>query len=56
MVLYLYKKLQDANYGLSNATGTVLILVDVLFIVCIRRLFNGRDEEAPAKRKGGRQE
>lgn len=56
MVLYLYKKLQDANYGLSSATGAVLILVGVLFIVCIRRLFNGRDEEAPAKRKGGRQE
>lgn len=39
MVLYLYKKMQDSNYGLSSATAVVLIVVGVLFIVCIRALF-----------------
>lgn len=52
MVLYMYKKLQDANYGMASATAVVLIIVGVIFIVCIRALFTGfRDENAPAKKK-----
>lgn len=51
LVLFLYKKMQDANYGLSSATGLVLIVVGVIFIVCIRRLLCGRDDAA---RKGAK--
>lgn len=54
LVLYLYKKMQDANYGMSNATGMVLINVGVIFIVCIRRLLCGRDEERVRVRKGAK--
>ena len=49
MVLYLYKKMQDANYGLSSATAVILIVVGILFIICIRKLFEGRSETIPAK-------
>lgn len=51
LVLYLYKKMQDANYGVSSATAMVLIVVGVLFIVCIQRLFAGR-RETVRKKKG----
>lgn len=54
LVLYLYKKMQDANYGMSNATGMVLIIVGVIFIVCIRRLFCGRDDEHVRAGKGAK--
>lgn len=49
MVLYLYKKMQDANYGLSSATAVILIIVGILFIICIRKLFEGRGETVQAK-------
>ena len=49
MVLYLYKKMQDANYGLSSATAVILIIVGILFIICIRKLFEGRSETVQAK-------
>jgi raffinose/stachyose/melibiose transport system permease protein len=54
LVLFLYKKMQDANYGLSSATGFVLIVVGVIFIVCIRRLLGGRDDESGRARKAAR--
>ena len=49
MELYLYKKMQDANYGLSSATAAILIIVGILFIICIRKLFEGRSETVQAK-------
>ena len=51
MVLYMYKKLQDSNYGRASASAVILILVGVIFIVCIRAIFTGRNEEAAAARK-----
>ena len=50
MVLYMYKKMQDANYGMASATAVILIIVGVIFIVCIRALFTGRSDEAMAKK------
>ena len=41
MVLYMYKKLQDTNYGMASATAVILIVIGVIFIVCIRALFTG---------------
>ena len=40
MVLYMYKKMQDANYGVSGATAVILIIVGVLFITAINTLFS----------------
>ena len=54
MVLYMYKKLQDANYGIASASAVVLIVVGVLFIVCIRKLFEGQSEEAAMIKKARR--
>ena len=51
MVLYMYKKMQDSNYGRASASAVILILVGVIFIVCIRAIFTGRSEEAAAARK-----
>ena len=51
MVLYMYKKMQDANYGRASASAVILILVGIIFIVCIRVIFTGRNEEAAAARK-----
>ena len=51
MVLYMYKKMQDANYGRASASAVILILVGIVFIVCIRVIFTGRNEEAAAARK-----
>ena len=52
MVLYMYKKMQDTNYGMASATAVILIIVGVIFIVCIRALFTGRSEQAaPRKRR-----
>ena len=42
IVLYLYKKLQDVNYGMASASAAVLIVVGAIFIICIRRLFRER--------------
>ncbi len=53
IVLYMYKKMQDANYGMASASAVILILVGVVFIVCIRKLFAGRDEQA-ARARGAR--
>ena len=55
IVLYLYKKMQDANYGMASASAVILIIVGILFIVCIRALFTGRDDNpltAKKRRKG----
>lgn len=49
MVLYMYKKMQDANYGLSAATAVVLIIVGILFILCINKLFSIGSGEAKKK-------
>lgn len=51
MVLYMYKKMQDSNYGRASASAVILILVGIIFIVCIRAIFTGRNEEAAAARK-----
>ena len=48
IVLYMYKKLQDANYGMASASAVILIIIGVIFIVCIRKIFEGRNEEAAA--------
>ncbi len=54
IVLYMYKKLQDANYGMASASAVILIIVGVLFIVCIRKIFEGHDREAAALKKARR--
>ena len=51
IVLYMYKKLQDSNYGMASASAVILIIVGVIFIVCIRKLFEGRSEQAQQMRK-----
>ena len=51
IVLYMYKKLQDANYGMASASAVILIIVGVIFIICLRKLFEGRNEEAYRARK-----
>lgn len=43
IVLYLYKKLQDANYGMASASAIILIVVGAVFIICIRKLFEERN-------------
>ncbi len=50
IVLYMYKKLQDTNYGMASASAVILILVGVIFIVCIRKLFEGRAETVKVKK------
>ncbi len=54
IVLYMYKKMQDANYGLASASAVILIIVGVIFIICIRKIFEGRNEEAAALKKARR--
>ena len=54
IVLYMYKKLQDANYGVASASAVILIIIGVVFIVCIRKIFEGRNEETAALKKAGR--
>ena len=39
IVLYLYKKLQDSNYGMAAASAIVLIIIGALFIITTRKLF-----------------
>ena len=46
IVLYLYKKLQDSNYGMAAASAIVLIIIGAVFIVCIRKLFEERRKGA----------
>ncbi len=48
IVLYLYKKLQDSNYGMAAASAIVLIVIGAVFIVFIRKLFQERGKEAAA--------
>ena len=50
IVLYMYKKLQDSNYGMASASAVILIIVGVIFIVCIRKLFEGRGETVKVKK------
>ncbi len=50
IVLYMYKKLQDTNYGMASASAVILIVVGVVFIVCIRALFEGRSETVKVKK------
>ena len=54
MVLYMYKKLQDTNYGMASASAVILIVVGVIFIVCIRALFSIGSDEAKAKKNARR--
>jgi raffinose/stachyose/melibiose transport system permease protein len=54
IVLYMYKKMQDANYGMASASAVILIIVGVIFIVCIRKLFEGRSEQAKMIRQARR--
>ena len=54
IVLYMYKKMQDANYGMASASAVILIIVGVIFIVCIRKLFEGRSEQAQMIRQARR--
>lgn len=46
IVLYLYKKLQDSNYGMAAASAVILIIIGALFIICIRKLFAERRKGA----------
>lgn len=50
IVLYMYKKLQDSNYGMAGASALILIIVGIVFIVCIRKLFEGRSETVKVKK------
>jgi raffinose/stachyose/melibiose transport system permease protein len=50
IVLYMYKKLQDTNYGMASASAVILIIVGVVFIVCIRALFEGRGDTVKVKK------
>lgn len=50
IVLYMYKKLQDTNYGMASASAVILILVGVIFIVCIRTIFEGRGDSVKVKK------
>ena len=50
IVLYMYKKLQDSNYGMASASAVILIIVGVIFIICIRALFEGRGETVKVKK------
>lgn len=43
IVLYLYKKLQDSNYGMAAASSIILIVIGAVFIICIRKLFAERN-------------
>ena len=53
MVLYMYKKMQDTNYGMASATAVILIIIGVIFIICIRALFTaGGDKVAGQKVRG----
>lgn len=45
IVLYLYKKLQDCNYGMASASAMVLIVIGALFIICLRLLFKERNKK-----------
>lgn len=45
IVLYLYKKLQDSNYGMAAASAIVLIIIGALFIIAIRKLFQERSQK-----------
>ncbi|MBR0164754.1 MAG: sugar ABC transporter permease [Lachnospiraceae bacterium] len=45
IVLYMYKKMQDANYGMASASAVILIIVGVAFIVTIRKIFEGREHD-----------
>lgn len=54
IVLYMYKKMQNANYGIASASAVILIIIGVVFIICIRMLFEGRNEEAAALKKARR--
>lgn len=40
MVLYLYKALQNFDYGLANASGVVLILIGTIVIVGVKKLYH----------------
>ena len=51
IVLYMYKKI---NYGIASASAVILIIVGIIFIVCIRKLFEGRNEEAAMLKKARR--
>lgn len=46
IVLYLYKKLQDSNYGMAAASAIILIVIGAIFIICIRKLFEERKRRA----------
>ena len=54
IVLYMYKRMQDANYGVASASAVILIIVGVVFIVCIRKLFEGRSEQTQMLKKARR--
>lgn len=45
IVLYLYKKLQDSNYGMASASAMILIIIGALFIICLRKLFEERNRK-----------
>lgn len=46
LVLYLYKEMQNNNYGYANATGVILIVVGTLVIVGVQKLFNSKQYES----------
>ncbi len=46
LVLYLYKEMQNNNYGYANATGVMLIIVGTIVIIGVRKIFNSKQSEA----------
>lgn len=55
IVLYLYKKLQDANYGLASASAIILIVVGALFIILIRTLFAEHQKKTKQAQLAGKE-
>ena len=45
MVLYLYKEMQNNNFGYANATGVMLIIVGTIVIVGVRKILGKNQYE-----------
>ncbi|SHH63148.1 carbohydrate ABC transporter permease [Clostridium grantii] len=45
MVLYLYKKINDFQYGIANASGVILLILGVFVISAVKKLINAQSYE-----------
>ncbi|MCG8516149.1 MAG: sugar ABC transporter permease [Halanaerobiales bacterium] len=43
LVLYLFKKINDFQYGVANTSAVFLLMIGVIIIVGLRRLFRAKD-------------